>query len=306
MDISVVLPCYNTSGTLEELSKRLIKVLEAEAKTFEIIMVNDCSPEEDWAIITKLGQSDSRIKGIDLSRNFGQYEAITAGLDHVCGDNIVLMDADLQDIPEELPKLIKGIEQGYDIAYGARVERKDTFFKKLSSKSFHAIFSYLSGAKTDKEIATYMIFSRKVANVLISMRERYREIYLLSNWIGFKTIKIEIKHDKRGVGQTGYTFKKSVDLALGAMFAYSEKPLKFAVVAGFIFSSFSLLYGTYIFCRALLGLENVEGWSSLMFSIWFMGGILLSFMGITGIYIGKIFEEVKQRPLYIIKDQLNM
>lgn len=306
MDISVVLPCYNTAGTLELLSERLIKVLERESKSFEIIMVNDCSPSNDWEVIEKLALKDNRIKGINLSRNFGQYEAITAGLDRVKGDNVVLMDADLQDLPEELPKLLRELENGYDIVYGVRTNRKDTFFKKLASNLFHKFFNYFSGTNTDKGIATYAIYSKKVISTIISMRERYREIYILSSWVGFKVAKVEIEHAKREIGETSYDFKKGLDLALGAMFAYSDKPLKVSVLIGFVISLSSLVYGLYIFIRGALGMENIPGWSSLIVSVWFLGGLILSFLGVIGIYIGKIFEEVKARPLYIVKDELNL
>lgn len=305
MDISVVLPCYNTSGSLEILANRLVKVLENETKTFEIIMVNDCSPENDWTVIQELSKKDKRVKGLNLSRNFGQYEAITAGLDYSKGDNVVLMDADLQDLPEELPKLLRGIERGNDIVYGVRADRKDKFFKKLASSIFHKLFSYFSGTKTDRGIATYAVYSRKVVDVITSMRERYREIYILSNWVGFKVEKVEVVHAKREIGETSYDFKKGLDLALGAMFAYSDKPLKLSVILGFILSFSSLLYGLFNFIRALLGYETVPGWTSLIVSVWFLGGLILSFLGIIGIYIGKIFEEVKSRPLYIIKDEVN-
>ena len=306
MDISVVLPCYNTSGTLVDLSARLINVLEKESKTFEIIMVNDGSPSDDWDVISALCKKDSRIKGINLSRNFGQYEAITAGLDMSVGDNIALMDADLQDIPEELPKLLTKINEDYDIVYGVRTERKDNFIKKMFSKVFHKLFNYFSGTKTDEGVATYAVYSRKVVDILISMREKYREIYILSSWVGFKTAKVDIKHAKREIGETSYNFWNGLELALGAMFAYSDKPLKLAVKLGFSSSVVALLYGIYIFTRAILGLEIVPGWSSLIFSIWFLGGLLLSFIGILGIYIGKIFDEVKNRPIYIIQEKLNM
>lgn len=305
MDLSVILPCYNTSGSLKLLSERLIKVMDAMGKSFEIIMVNDNSPEEDWEVIKELSSNDKRIKGINFSRNFGQYEAITAGLDKASGDNIVLMDADLQDLPEELPKLYKKIEEGYDIAYGVRAQRKDTFLKKLFSNIFHKLFSYFSGTKTDKGIATYAIYNRKTVNAIISMRERFREIYILSNWIGFNVAKVEIKHAKREIGETSYNFKKGLDLALGAMFAYSDKPLKLSVVLGFLISLIALVCGIFVFVNKIIGNESSEGWTSLIISIWFIGGLILSFLGIVGIYIGKIFEEVKNRPLYIIKDELN-
>lgn len=305
MDISVVLPCYNTSGSLAILADRLIRVLTNESKEFEIIMVNDSSPSNDWEVIQGLAKSDNRIKGINLSRNFGQYEAITAGLDKSTGDYIVLMDADLQDLPEELPKLLESANHGNDIVYGVRANRKDKFLKKLASKLFHNIFNYFSGTNTDQGIATYAVYSRQVVNVITNMRERYREIYILSNWLGFKVAKVEIEHAKREIGETSYDFKKGMDLALGAMFAYSDKPLKFSVMLGFIISISSLIYGVYIFMRGALGLELIEGWSSLIISIWFLGGLILSFMGILGIYIGKIFEEVKGRPLYITRDEVN-
>ena len=150
----------------------------------------------------------------------------------------------------------------------------------MASKIFHSLFDFLSGIKTDKGIVTYAIYNRKTVNVLTSMREHYRETHILSSWIGFNTIKVPIKHAKREVGHTSYNFKKSVNLAFGAMFAYSDKPLKFDIVADLFFSFSSLVYGVYIFVRVLLGLENVKGRSSLIFSIWFMGGIVLLFLGI--------------------------
>jgi len=300
--ISVVTPVYGCSKNLHDLHKRVVNALSAITDDFEIIMVNDASPDNAWDIITKLSQEDNRVKGINLSRNFGQHKAITAGLDYAKGDWIVVMDCDLQDQPEEIIKLYNKAQEGYDVVFGRRVERKDSFFKKLGSKLFYKVYDYFTESKIDNTIANFSIISKKVLLSLQSMREQNRMYPLFVNWIGFKRTEVDIEHAKRVEGESAYTFAKLIHLAIDGIVSQSNKPLKLSIKFGFLISFLSLLYGSWLVLRYFIFSIPVEGWTSVMVSIYFIGGLLFANMGILGLYIGKIFDETKDRPIYIVQE----
>lgn len=300
--ISVVTPVYGCSKSLDGLYKRLKNTLETIAEDFEIIMVNDASPDNAWESIKELAQKDTRVKGINLSRNFGQHRAITAGLDYAQGDWIVVMDCDLQDQPEEIIKLYNKASEGYDIVFGRRVERKDGFFKKLGSKVFYKIYDYFTESKIDNTIANFSIISRKVLNSLNKLREQNRMYPLFINWIGFKRTEINIEHASREDGKSAYTFSKLINLAIDSIVSQSNKPLRLSIKLGFLVSFMSLIYSFWLIVRYLTFSIPVEGWTSVMVSIYFIGGLLFSNMGILGLYIGKVFDEIKNRPLYLIQE----
>ncbi|PUE63339.1 glycosyltransferase [Arcobacter caeni] len=302
MHISIVTPIYGCCSSLNSLYERLNRTLSTITNDFEIIMVNDASPDNAWEGIKELALKDKRVKGINLSRNFGQHKAITAGLDYASGDWIVVMDCDLQDQPEEIVKLYNKAQEGYDIVFGRRSERKDGFFKKLSSKLFYKVYDYFTESKVDNTIANFSIISKKVLDSLKELREQNRMYPLFINWIGFNKTEIDIEHAKREEGKSSYTIKKLIDLAIDSIVSQSNKPLKLSIKFGFIVSLLSLFYAFWLIVRYFLFSIPTEGWTSVMVSIYFIGGLLFANMGILGLYIGKIFDETKNRPIYIVQE----
>ncbi len=305
MDISVVIPVYGCREAVPELYKRLVTTLEAQGKSFEIIMVDDHCPQRSWEEIEKLCEADDRVVGIRLSRNFGQMRAITAGLEKSVGDLVVVMDCDLQDRPEFLPQFLAKIEEGYDIVYSKRKDRKDSFIVKALSRAFYAVYNKLSDMKYDFEVGNYSIAKRKVVDAFLEMKEQNRDYIMFLMWLGYKDTTIEIESDERFAGKSSYTFGKKVNLAVSLITAQSNKPLFLSVKAGFIISCASLLFLVYLLIRYLVVKDFDMGWPSVIAAIYLMGGLMLSALGIVGIYIGNIFAESKGRPIYVIDDILN-
>ena len=220
--ISVVVPVYGCGKCLNKLYTRLKKTLSTFTEEFEIILINDASPDESWQTILKLAEEDNRVKGINLSRNFGQHKAITAGLEYAKGDWVVVMDCDLQDQPEEILKLYNKAQEGFDIVFGRRTERKDTFLKKLGSKVFYKIYDYFTESKIDNSTANFSIISKKVVVRLNQLREQNRMYPLFVNWIGFKKTEIDIEHALREEGKSSYTLSKLINLAIDSIVSQSN------------------------------------------------------------------------------------
>ncbi|KLE03690.1 glycosyltransferase family 2 protein [Aliarcobacter butzleri] len=302
MKMSIVIPVYGCCKSLINLYERLTKSISLITDNFEIIMINDSSPDSAWEVIKELAQKDDRVKGIKLSRNFGQHKAISAGLDYANGDWIIVMDCDLQDQPEEIIKLYNKVQEGYDIVFGKKIERKDRYFKRLGSKLFFKIYDYFTDSKVDSTVGNFSIISKKVLSSLTQMREQTKAYPLFVNWIGFRKAEVLIEHSERKEGKSSYDMKKLVNLAIDNIVSQSNKPLKLSIKFGFILSIFSLLYGSWLIFRYFMFSIPVEGWTSVMVSIYFIGGLLFANMGILGLYIGKIFDETKNRPIYIIQE----
>jgi len=304
--ISIITPVYGCCNSIKELCIRLKKTLSTITDNFEIIMVNDDSPDDAWRIIEELANQDSRIKGIALARNFGQHHAITAGLDYSNADWTVVMDCDLQDQPEEILKLYSKAQAGFDIVFGRRHQRQDHFFKRLGSKIFYKVYDYFTESSIDHSIANFSIISSNVVKKLRTLKEQNRSYPLFINWVGFKRANINIEHAKREHGKSSYTFKKLINLAIDSIVSQSNRPLRLSIKFGFIISLFSLIYALYLIIRYFVQDIPVEGWTSVMVSIYFIGGLLFANMGVLGLYIGKTFDEAKNRPLYIIDKTINM
>jgi dolichol-phosphate mannosyltransferase len=306
--ISVVIPIYRNEPFIDELYTRLTANLSTITENFEIIFVNDGSPDNSWERIAWNAEKDPRVKGIRFSRNFGQHIAITAGVAQSSGDWVVVMDGDLQDRPEEINNLYRKAGEGYDVVFARRQVRKDTVFNKISSRLFYKFFDLLAGigGKTDASVANFGIYSRKVIASFNRMREHSRLFPLFIRWLGFKTAYIDVEHAERSTGKSAYTFRKKLDLALDTIVSMSNQPLKLFIKIGFLLSFLSFLYGLFIIIKYLVWGVPVQGWTSLMVSLYFLGGMLLSTMGILGLYIGKIYDEVKNRPLYVIDETINL
>lgn len=302
--ISVISPVYKGENQVHALVDRVSKSIQNLCDNFEIILVEDGSPDRSWEKIEEVCREFSFVKGIKLSRNFGQHYAITAGMQHARGQWIVVMDCDLQDLPEEIPNLYKKSQDGYDIVLARRIHRQDGGIKKLSSYVFYKVFSYLTDTHQDHTIANFGIYSQKVIKAMLAMNDHIRYFPTMSQWVGFSKTTLDVKHSSRD-GASSYTFKKLMQLAFNNMIAFSDKPLRLTVRLGSYISIISFLIGMYYLYLYFSGQIKVLGFTSIMISIWFLSGIIILILGIIGLYVGKIFEAVKNRPKYIISEIIN-
>lgn len=302
VDVSVVVPVYGCSTMLRELYLRLKEALVPVTSSFELILVDDCSPDDAWDAISQLARQDKRVLGLRLARNFGQHYAITAGLEASVGKWVVVMDCDLQDKPEEIPALLAKAKQGFEVVQACRRKRQDGFFKKLFSKIFYWFLSWLTGTKHDPTVANFGVYHRKVIDAVCSMREHIRYFPTMIKWVGFRRTTIDVTHSYRPGGESAYNLSKLVNLALDIILAYSDKPLRLTVKAGILISFTSLLFALYVVVQALTGAYFVLGYASLIFSIWLLSGLIIFILGIVGLYVGKTFEGVKNRPVYLVME----
>ena len=303
--ISVVIPVYGCDQLLVEIYDRLTITLKSIVEKYEIIFVDDCGAGNPWKIIQNIANKDDSVKGIKLSRNFGQHAAITAGLDESIGNWVVVMDCDLQDKPEEIGKLYEKAQSGVDIVFAQRIDRQDSFFKKSASRLFYRVLGYLTETKLDYSVANFGIYDRKVINAVLSMKEVHKFFPVMVRWVGFSSTSIKVSHAARECGDTTYTFRSLIALSFGVMLSFSDKPLRLIVKLGFIVSFVSAIYALSIVINVLLNGIAVAGWSSMMASLWLIFGILMSIIGVVGLYVGRTFDETKSRPVYIVDKQTN-
>lgn len=299
--ISVVSPVYKAEGCVAELCRRLKHAIEPLTEDYEIILVEDRSPDSSWSIIKDEALKDSRVLGIRLARNFGQHRAITAGLDVASGDWVVVMDCDLQDAPEYIPMLYAKALEGNAIVVAEFEERLESPFRQKVSKTFWSALSWLAGISFDHRVGNFRIMSKRVVENFRSYREQMRLLGGITALMGFTTATIPIKRSDRFAGDTSYTLRKLLNVALDIAMAYSDKPLKISVVAGLLMSALSVIIGGTILLLGLYGLIDVPGWTSVMVSLYFIGGLIIANLGVIGYYLGKTFEETKRRPLYAIE-----
>lgn len=303
--LSVVSSVYHGEKMLEELVARISKAVAPLTSVYEIILVNDCSPDASWDVIKTICARDTKVKGINLAHNFGQPYAITAGLSYAQGDYIAVIDCDLQNKPEDLPALFMKAMEGYDIVSARRVHRDDTFLKRMSSTVFHRVYDFLSGFSTDKAIAEFGVYSKRIVKVYCSIPEYSRSFVELIHTLGFRKTGIDVLHDHRLEGKSSYNLSRLLRLSFNAIISNSNRPLQLAITIGFVMSLFSFLMAVYNIFAKFAGWNEVVGYTTTVFSIWFVGGLLLFMMGILGLYIGKIFDQVKGRPVFIVQDTLN-
>jgi dolichol-phosphate mannosyltransferase len=297
-----VVPVYKGQDSLEELYRRLKAALTPITRDFEILLIEDCGGDRSWTLIKALAKRDPRVRGFQFSRNFGQHYGITAGLDHARGDWTVVMDGDLQDRPEEIPALYKKAQEGYDVVIALRGRRQDPLWKRATARMYFWLFNYLAELDYNPEAGNFRIVSRRVVQNYRSMRENLRLFGALVTWMGFKTGYVRVSHGERHEGKSTYTLAKLFKLAFETIIAYSDKPLRLAVQFGAVISFLAFVAGLYVLGKAFLQGSAVPGWSSLMVSLYFIGGIIIALLGIIGVYLGKTFDQVKHRPLYIIAD----
>jgi dolichol-phosphate mannosyltransferase len=298
--LSIVIPVYRAEECLHELYRRLRLACSEVTEDFELVLVEDQGGDRSWDIIVELAAADPRVRGIQFSRNFGQHYGITAGLDACDGDWVVVMDCDLQDRPEEIPRLHAKAQEGYDIVLARRQARQDPWLKRITSRMFYGAFRYLTEIPYDGRVGNFRIMSRQVVETLRLFRERLRFFGGLVSWVGFRTASVDVAHAERFAGQTTYSYRKLWRLASETIVAYSDKPLRLAIRVGFVISLVALLAGAYFVLRALYTEIPVSGWASLIVSLYFVSGVIIAMLGMLGLYIGKMFDETKRRPLYIV------
>jgi dolichol-phosphate mannosyltransferase len=303
--LSVVSPVYKCAGCLASLCARLEATLSKLQVAYEVILVCDASPDDSWAQIRTLA-ADRRIRGLRLARNFGQHHAISAGLKLTRGDWVVVMDCDLQDQPEAIPALWQKAQEGYDVVFAQRMNRKDTLFKRLSSRWFYGVLGYLTDSSYDASTANFGIFSARVVGVINSMPEGGRFFPLLVHWTGFKRAAIPVEHAERLEGKTSYGLGRLLRLALDVVVSYSDKPLRLVAKLGLGFALLSFLLVAFSLYRYYHNDVTVAGWTSILASIWLVGGIIISCLGVVGIYIGRVFTEIKRRPHHIVAEEVNI
>ncbi len=303
---SVVVPVYNEEKVLPEMYRRLHAVMEGLGEPYEIIFVNDGSSDRTFAILNQICEQDRNIRIIDFAKNFGHQTAITAGMDYADGQAVVVIDADLQDPPEVIPQMICLWQEGYDVVYGKRNERKgETLFKKLSASLFYRVMRKMTDVDIPLDTGDFRLIDRKVCNALKSIKERNRYVRGIISWLGFKQIGVAFAREERYAGETKYPLKKMVKFAFDAITSFSFKPLKLSSYLGMLLSFFSFLYLMVVLYQKLFTNYTVAGWASSMVISLFFNGIVLMMLGIAGEYIGRIYDETKGRPLYVVRQVRN-
>jgi dolichol-phosphate mannosyltransferase len=309
--ISVVAPVFNESASLPMLYERLIPVLRGLEMEYEIIFVDDGSRDRSTEVVKELLARDPRVRLLSFSRNFGHQAAITAGLDHSRGDAVVVMDSDLQHPPELIPKLVEKWRQGCDLVYTVREDTEDaTAFKKFTSRTFYRVLNWFSYTPIPANSADFRLLDRRVVTAFGNIRERTRFMRGLTGWVGFKSIGVPYTAESRKAGVSSYNLKKMMRLGIDGIVSFSTVPLYLAIYFGFIEAGLGFLYGLWVLGVKLfnaLGWTSVRlepGWTSVILLITIAGGIQFILIGVLGVYLGKVYEEVKQRPLYLLREMV--
>ncbi len=300
--LSIVSPVYRAEKMVDLLVSEIEKAVSQLNVNYEIILVDDRSPDASWEKINHISQNNSLVKSIRLSRNFGQHPAIMAGLSRAKGEWIVVMDCDLQDQPKEIIKLYNKALEGFDVVLARRLNRKDSFIKKFSSKIFSKIYGFFTETQYDNEIANFGIYHKKVINSVLQISDHIKFFPLFVNYVGYKSTSIVVEHATRDSGKSSYSLSKLISLAFNTIISFSNKPLKIFVKFGLFMSLLSIIVGSYYLYEAFTSKTAVLGYTSIIVSIWFLSGVIITTIGITGIYIGKIFDQTKNRPNYIIDE----
>ncbi|MEQ9188102.1 MAG: glycosyltransferase family 2 protein [Cryomorphaceae bacterium] len=304
--ISVVVPVYKGEAYLAELTDRLVDSLRG-VDEYEIIYVDDRGPDDSWNVISTLCSRFKEVKGIRHSRNFGQHPAIHTGLLAALGDWIVVMDCDLQDLPEEIPRLLQhAVETKSDIVTAFRSSRKDSIYRKVMSSLFYWLFNYLTGFNQPHQVANFGIYSRRSVQAVLSLGDYIRFLPLQMSWVGFASSCVEVQHGKREQDSSGYSFFSLLNLALETIITFSDRPMRLAIQIGVMVCLTAFAYGLYTIYGYLTGRITVLGFASLVLSIWILSGIIIGLIGVVGLYVGKMFNQTKQRPISIVEERLNV
>jgi dolichol-phosphate mannosyltransferase len=299
--LSVLVPCYRDEQGLEELHRRLTVVCEGLGCSYEIVLVEDGSPDRTWDAICRLAEKDSRIVGLQLSRNHGHQLAVTAGLAHVRGERVLIIDSDLQDPPELLTEMMRLMDEGADNVYGQRLSRKGVpIWKKWCYKTYYRLLSALAGCEIPPDTGDFRLISRRVVDLVNEMPEYHRFLRGMISWLGFKQVAVQYHRDARFAGESGYTLGKLFKIAVDGITSFSIKPLRFASILGFVFAGLCAIGIIYSFVGHYQGKTAVAGWTSLMAVILLVASLQFFVLGMIGEYIGRMFVEQKKRPLFIV------
>ena len=301
-ELSVALPVYNEIENLDELRDRLRRALDACGRTWEVVFVDDGSRDASYERMVAFAKEDTRFRAVRFSRNFGHQMALTAGFDHARGRLVAVMDADLQDPPELLPEMLKKIDEGFEVVYAQRTAREgETAFKKATAHLFYRLMRRWTNVEIPVDTGDFRLMGPKAVAAFRSLRERHRFIRGMTAWVGFRQTAVPYARPPRTRGETKWPFRKMLRFAVDALTSFSHVPLQLATWLGFIVSAFSFLYILVVLWLKLRGV-NVTGWTTLMFFILFLGGVQLILIGVLGEYLGRVYEEVKRRPLYLVAE----
>lgn len=303
VDYSIVIPVYNEEEVIEHTYERLKTVMQSADGNYELLFINDGSKDRSVDILLQLSEQDKTIKIVDFSRNFGHQIAITAGMDYAAGNAIVIIDADLQDPPELILEMIQKWKEGYDVVYAKRTARKgETFFKKQTASAFYRTLRAMTEIDIPIDTGDFRLIDRKVCDQMNNIHEKNRFVRGLVSWVGFKQTAVEYERDERFAGETKYPLKRMLKLSLDGITSFSYKPLKLANYLGASLSVIGFVYMLIVLYQKLFTSTTVTGWSSIIVIQLFFSGIMLMMLGVIGEYIGRIYDEAKNRPLYIVKD----
>ena len=303
--ISVVSPVYQAAPIVPRLVSEVSSALGELTDSFEIILVDDRSRDDSWNAIKQECNKSSHVRGLRLSRNFGQHSAITAGLGLAKGEWIVVMDCDLQDRPDQISTLYRKALEGYDIVFARRRLRRDSRLKRFYSRAFYSVFSYLTETAQDAAIANFGIYHKKVIDAVLGMDDNIRYFPAMVQWVGFQSARVDVEHSSRAQGVSTYNLRKLLRLAINNIISFSDKPLRLVAQGGLILSAISFAIGLLYLVGFLLGIIKVAGYASLIISIWLTAGMNIFVLGLVGIYVGKAFEKIKGRPIFIIDEAVN-
>lgn len=307
MELSVVSPCYGAPTLLRELVRQITETVVQLTDSYEIILVEDASPDNSRDIIREICAEDSHVKGVFLSRNFGQQGALNAGYDTSTGNYVVTLDCDLQNPPAQIRDLYLKIKEGYDIVFATRRNRPDSFFMTQGSHVFNRLMGFLTDTRQDESVAEFAIFSRKVIDAMAKMGDYHRYYPLMTQWVGFKTAKVDVEHAVRTDGKkSSYSTRKRIELAVSTAVSFSTKSLRLIVYFGTMVTLAAIIGAIALVIKTVVLDAEVSGWATLFVSMWFIAGIMIMVMGIVAVYVGSIFDEVKRRPSYLIGETLNI
>ena len=301
---SIVVPVYNEEEVIHETYRRLTEVMHSTKEAYELLFVNDGSRDRTAEIIKEYSEQDPAVVLLDFARNFGHQIAITAGMDYARGEAVVVIDADLQDPPELILEMIEKWKQGFDVVYAKRTKRKgETYFKKQTAAMFYRFLRAMTDIDIPLDTGDFRLLDRKVCNQMNSIQEKNRFVRGLVSWVGFKQIAVEYERDERLAGESKYPLKKMLKLSMDGITSFSYKPLKLASYAGVTLSGIGFIYLLVVLYLKLFTDSTITGWSSLIVIQLFFSGIILIILGMIGEYIGRIYDETKNRPLYIVREK---
>ncbi len=299
---SIVAPVYNESASLLELYKRVSKVMGTSGESWELLLVDDGSTDGTTQMVIEMADRDERVRPVIFARNFGQQNAVAAGLDYSRGDAVVVIDADLQDPPELILDLIERWRKGYEVVYAQRTEREgESFFKRVTARLFYRIINRITEIDIPLDTGFFRLLDRRVVDVLITMREHHRFFRAMSIWVGFRQTAVAYKRDPRYAGKTKYSIRKMVKLAVTAITGFSFWPLQMAMYLGFISSGISIIAIPVVIAMRLTGSQEFVGQATTLIAVLFLGGVQLISLGILGEYIGRLYDEARGRPLYVVR-----